>query len=149
MLALVGVSQAAWAEPLRVEADTFELLQDSQQADFSGHVHAVRDDMTLESKHMTIWYEQEEKTQKNVFKKAKATGNVRINTADTHAIAEEVTLFADSDVLILKGAASIDSPQGKIMGEYIKYNINTKNTEVMPGEKGGKARFVFEEKKKP
>jgi len=136
---VVGV---AGAEPLRVDADKFELAQDSQQAEFIGHVIATRDDVT-------IWYEKDEKTQKNIFKRAKAIGNVEVLSADTKALAQEVSLSADSNIVVLKGEASISSPQGYLTGEHIEYDTQTKNTKVLPSESGGKAHFVFEEKKNP
>jgi len=143
---VVGV---AGAEPLRVDADKFELAQDSQQAEFIGHVIATRDDVKLTANRMTIWYEKDEKTQKNIFKRAKAIGNVEVLSADTKALAQEVSLSADSNIVVLKGEASISSPQGYLTGEHIEYDTQTKNTKVLPSESGGKAHFVFEEKKNP
>jgi len=139
----------AEAEPLHVDADKFELAQDSQQAEFIGHVIATRDDVKLTANRMTIWYEKDEKTQKNIFKRAKAIGNVEVLSADTKALAQEVSLSADSNIVVLKGEASISSPQGYLTGEHIEYDTQTKNTSVLPSETGGKAHFVFEEKNKP
>ncbi len=134
------------ATGMTVDADRFELMREQQRADFFGHVVIHRDDMTLKADKVRVWYKEDKKTGKKVLKKAEATGHVLIDTVDSKGQSDYALFTPDSDMLIMKGRATMTSSQGTVAGEYIAYNVKTKDTKVMGSQAGGQVRFTFDEK---
>ena len=143
---LLLMPQILMAEPMTVDADRFELVQDKQQADFFGHVVIKRDDMTLKADKVRVWYQEDKVTHKKVLKKAEAKGHVWIDTPDSKGNSDYALFTTDSDILVMKGHAQMTSKQGTIEGEHITYNIKTKDTKVLGSKEGGQVRFTFDEK---
>jgi len=138
----------AMAGAMTVDADRFELMQTEQRADFFGHVVIQRDDMTLKGDKVRVWYEEDKKTGKKVLKKAEATGHVLIDTDDSKGASDYALFTTDSDMLIMKGHATMTSKQGTVSGEHIAYNVVTKDTKVMGTQESGQVHFTFDEQEK-
>jgi lipopolysaccharide transport protein LptA len=145
LLALL-MPNLALAGAMTVDADRFELMQAQQRADFFGHVIIKRDDMTLKGDKVRVWYEEEKQTGKKVLKKAEATGHVLIDTDDSKGASDYALFTTDSDMLIMKGNATMTSKQGTVSGEHIAYNVVTKDTKVMGSKASGQVHFTFDEK---
>jgi lipopolysaccharide transport protein LptA len=138
----------ALAGAMTVDADRFELMQELQRADFFGHVIIKRDDMMLKGDKVRVWYEEDKKTGKKVLKKAEATGDVLIDTDDSKGASDYALFTTDSDMLIMKGNATMTSKQGTVSGEHIAYNVVTKDTKVMGSKARGQVHFTFDEQEK-
>jgi len=134
----------AVAQAMQVDADRFELVQEQQLAVFMGHVVAVRGAMEIRSDKITLWYAQNEEG-KNSVKSAKAEGNVYLKTAENQGQADVVTFDVGSEVVVLKGNASMKSEQGVIKGEHIEYHITSQDTRVLKGDSEQQVHFIFGE----
>ncbi|MDX8382835.1 MAG: lipopolysaccharide transport periplasmic protein LptA [Ghiorsea sp.] len=134
-----------FAAAMQVDADQFELVQEEKRAEFVGHVTAVRGEMKITADKMTLWYQEEQATGKNRLKSAKAVGNVQLFTADNQGEADQARFDVDSDVIVLKGNASMENAQGVVRGEHIEYHISSQDTQVLKGDTEQQVRFIFDE----
>ncbi len=146
LLAFLWLPNIVFAGGMTVDADRFELMQEQHRADFFGHVIIQRDDMTLKGDKVRVWYEEDKATGKKVLKKAEATGHVLIDTDDSKGQSDYALFTTDSDMLIMKGNATMTSKQGTVSGEHIAYNVKTKDTKVMGSKESGQVHFTFDEK---
>ena len=134
-------AQPLLAETITVDAEKMELFNLKKEAEFYGNVIVKREKMLLKSDYMRLLYK--ERNGENKLKSGYLKGDVYIETVEHKGWADEATFTAETELLILKGRAKVESSQGMLQGEVIQYNTRTRETKVLKGEVNEQVKFTF------
>jgi len=135
-------SSVCFGEPVEIKSDSLVVEHQQSRAQFDRNVWLKRDDFELNCDRLVVRYRQE---MGGEVEQAEAYGHVTMHQGDKHGSSQEAVYQQDIGMLTLIGEAKVESPDGLIQGEKVLHNINTKETTVLQGEGGSRARFVIEE----
>jgi len=156
--------------PIEVTSDTLDVMQEQNQAIFSGHVVAIQGDVRLTSDKMTVYYSKpadkgkSEKTpaaktdvEKNAIKKIDAKGSVFLSTPEETASGATGTYDVENQEILLSNNVVLTRGKNVLKGDHLTYNFATGKSKLTGGDApaaGGKtsgrvhALFVPESDKK-
>ncbi len=120
--------KASNAQPIQITAE--QLISDNEKkyAEFSGSVRAIQGSFVITSDKLRIYYEGEllqsdgkkKQGQQGLLQKIVASGNVKINTDQYHAEAEQAVYDTRSMTIVLSGKNStVISGKNSITGSKI------------------------------
>jgi len=141
-LFMIISSSACFAEPVQIKSDSLVVEHQQSRAQFDRNVWLKRDDFELNCDRLVVHYRQ---TMGGEVEQAEAYGHVTMHQGEKHGSSREAIYQQDIGMLTLVGEAKVEGPDGLIQGEKVLHNINTKETTVLQGEGGSRARFVIEE----
>lgn len=127
----VVVERASVAAPTVITSDELQMSLDKKVATFTGHVKVVDPQGTMIADKMVV-HIGDESSAGNSVSKIEATGGVVISQEGRRAIADEAVFTAADRVVILSGAAQVQTGNSLVTGETIIYDM-TKNTAVVKG----------------
>ncbi len=117
--------------PLKITADSFEVLAGNRHATWKGHVVAVRDDMTVTCKALVADYDDQ-----NRIKKLTCTGDAhmrQVAKADRpeREVWGEVAVFdVDTAVLTVTGSPRAREGTNTMRGEKVSFDSNADKLRV-------------------
>ena len=155
--------------PIDITSDTLDVLQEKNQAVFTGHVVAIQGEMRLKADKMTVYYSKPaadktaDKSKKaksakdspnNAIKKIDVDGNVFLSAPEETASGltgnydvEHQQIYLNNNVVLTKG-------KNVLKGEHLVYDLNTGKSKLIGGDNGAvdkngrvHALFVPEDKK--
>ncbi|MCE3233022.1 MAG: hypothetical protein K0R98_1279 [Rickettsiaceae bacterium] len=147
-----GASAAATKSklPVEVTADSLEVIQDRQQAIFSGKVAAKQGDLHIRADKMLVYYTKkgERKANANSISKIEASGNVFLSTPQETAQSHFGLFEVDKDIITLTNNVIVTSGKNVVKGEKLVYNLATGQSrlvskESQPGTKQERVRGIF------
>ena len=152
--------------PIEITSDTLDVLQEQNQAIFSGHVVAIQGDVRLTSDKMTIYYSKpqadknapkkdkadkagKDAVEKNAIKKINADGNVFLTTADETASGASGTYDVEHQEIVLNDHVVLTRGQNVLKGDHLTYNFATGKSKItsaagsQDGKSTGRVRALF------
>ncbi|MBI5393804.1 MAG: LptA/OstA family protein [Verrucomicrobia bacterium] len=144
------VEKLSSAAPTVITSDELQMSMDKKVATFTGHVKVVDPQGTMTADKMIVYLAEGGSSGSSV-NKIEATGGVVISQEGRRAIADEAVYTAADRIVILSGAAQVQTGNSLVTGETIVYDMN-KNTAVVKGrprmtipqsQKGGGSGGLF------
>ena len=126
--------------PIEVTSDSLDVLQEQNQAIFSGHVVAIQGDVRLKADKMTVTYsKQGEKKDapkaeaNNAIQKIDATGSVFLSTPDETASGASGTYDVENQEINLNDNVILTRGQNVLKGDKLTYNFATGKSKISGG----------------
>lgn len=159
-----GDSQLAYhdtSQPIEIEADSLEVLQNKRKAIFSGKVSAKQGGIVMRSGEMIVFYAMPEDNQKksqhnkpkaeaNAINKIIARGEVIFSSAEETAQGDYALYDVANSLITLSGNVLLTKGQNVLKGNRLEYNMATGKSMITnqsaSGESGkpqGRVRGVF------
>jgi len=127
----VVVERPSTAAPTVITSDELQMSLDKKVATFTGHVKVVDAQGTMIADKMVVHIGEEGKG--SSVTKIEATGGVVISQEGRRAIADEAVYTATDRIVILSGAAQVQTGNSIVTGETIVYDMG-RNTAVVKGK---------------
>ncbi|MCD6185033.1 MAG: hypothetical protein J7K84_04480 [Deltaproteobacteria bacterium] len=144
----------AGTDKIQVTADTLNVNNEENYAEFIGDVTAIHKDMTIDSDRLQIYYDKTSENNKasaeneRSIKKIIAEGAVTIVSEGRIANSEKAEYMIKTGVLVLTGKnASITSNKNSITGDRITFHRSLGNVKVA-GDPVNRVRAIFFANKK-
>jgi lipopolysaccharide export system protein LptA len=127
-------------QPVLIEAPTFVVQDNNKKATFSGNVHVVQGDTTIQCESLVLFYGREVGIAQNQPKQPSTTsgpkgvqdiqrieahGNVTVATKDQNASGDSGIYDLQSNTITLTGNARINQGQNVIHGKSVVVNTLT------------------------
>lgn len=128
--------------PVDITANSFEVLQNQGKAIFSGNVHAVQGNLTLEAPTVTVIYDN---GGHGDIKELRAEGGATISRSTTppeKAVGTTAVYTPASQQLELTGAVELTRGASTLAGDRLVYDIPSGNAKVTNSKGPVKARFT-------
>ena len=126
-----GFSNKNNNDPIKIEADALEVLDDKKIAIFSGNVKVVQGKFQLISKKLKVTYTggaggKKEKSEAAGIKRIDATGKVAITTPDNQSATADWAKFDVLAKIVTIGGNVVLSQSGNVMrGDTLVIDLNT------------------------
>lgn len=141
-------------QPIEIASDTLEVLQEKNQAIFSGNVIAKQGDVTMRSAKMIVYYESAPTDEK--AKKADAAGttgkgidhiesegDVVFITTDETAKGDKAIYNTKTDTIDLIGNVVLTREKNILKGSTLNYNLTTGRSVLTGGGSKGRVHGLF------
>lgn len=111
----------------RIRSDIIDIKQKSQKIDFIGNVVVERDDASLLSNKMEVFYvdKNAEKNNSNI-KEIKAFGNVKMFNDEFVASSDLANFYPDKNIFILEKNVIVNNGASILTGDKFIYDVKTK-----------------------
>jgi lipopolysaccharide export system protein LptA len=153
--ALQGFSQNR-NKPVQIDAATLEVRDKDKVATFSGDVKVVQGDVTLRSKSLVVFYDQD-KNGNNMtaaqpgpggqqqIRKLEAKGGVIVTQKDQTATGEIATFEMRTNTVTLAGNVVVTQGQNVLRGERLVVDLTSGVSRVESGKpgQGGRVQGLF------
>jgi len=129
-------------QPVDIESDTMEILDEEKKAIFAGKVVAKRGKVTLHSKKLVVDFIKEKNNQgedKTTVTFLHATGDVLIITSTQRITGEWARMDVKADKAVVGGKVTVKQGTSIIKGNKLKVNLKTDHSEMT----GGRVKGVF------
>ncbi len=140
---------AAEADKIQVSADSLDINNEDNYAEFIGSVKAVHKDMTIDSDRLKVYYDKKSENSgasaqdEGSIKKIIAEGNVIIVSDGRTANSQKAVYMTKNGMLILTGKdARITNEQNYITGSKIIFNRSSGNVKVF-GKPDRRVKAIF------
>ena len=140
---------AAEADKIQVSADSLNINNEDNYAEFIGSVKAVHKDMTIDSDRLKVYYDKKSENSgasaqnEGSIKKIIAEGNVIIVSDGRTANSKKAVYMTKNGMLILTGKdARITNEQNYITGSKIIFNRSSGNVKVV-GKPDRRVKAIF------
>lgn len=130
--------------PVTVNSDHLDIWEKKQQALFTGHVHMVRGDFELYSDSLLVYYLSGK--QGGGIDHALAKGHVRMIQGDKKGTSDSAVIDNRKHLVTLRGHAVMEQAGGRVAGETIVHDTETKTTQVFQGKDGNRVSLRINEK---
>jgi lipopolysaccharide export system protein LptA len=130
--------------PINIESDLMEAMDKSGIVVFTGHVKASRDDLTIHSDKLEVFYEKRKKggETKKTVKKIVVTGQVRIIQGERVGTGEQAIYDKPAEKITITGAAQVLEGLNRVSGERIIFFIN-EDRSIVEGSSKAKVEAVI------
>ena len=166
----IGGSKHDSKTPIEITSDTLDVLQEKNQAIFSGHVVAIQGDVRLKADKMTITYSKppedknadkikdaapkpkagKDASEKNAIKKIDAEGSVFLTTAEETASGATGTYDVEHQEIFLNNNVVLTRGNNVLKGDKLTYDFKSGKSKITggastsPDGKGnGRVRALF------
>ncbi|MCB2226387.1 MAG: lipopolysaccharide transport periplasmic protein LptA [Desulfarculaceae bacterium] len=134
LAAFAGAAELPMAssdQPIHVVADSLEVNNKTQVADFIGKVKAVQGDVKITCDKLSVFYDQNAKESKaskkaeglmdggGKVRKVVASGHVKVVQKDRIAVGRKATYWAGGRKMLLEGKATVWRGKNQLSGEKI------------------------------
>lgn len=138
-LLLCLLTAPALAQPVTVDADSFEVNEATSEATFTGSVVLKRTGLTVWADKVVVEYSAGGMED---MESMVATGNVRLQTDDQVATGQRAHFDPDTQVLRLTGNVAVENASGTVRGPELVVDLAA-NTSVFTGTQGSRVTGVF------
>ncbi len=134
-----SMDKAAKSKKVDIEADGMEVLDDKNQAIFTGNVRAVRRDVTLTADKLIVDFRKtknekgEEDTEVTFLH---ALGHVRIVTPEQTITGREAKMDVKKELVWVSGGVTVKKKTSTIRGARLFANLKTNVSRIEAGGKG-------------
>lgn len=135
---LAGAMGKDSKEPIEITADSLEVLQDKQQAIFTGKVDAIQGGVRLKADQMVVYYRQgdEKSAGQNKIARIDVLGNVLLATAEETARSTQGTYNVDKELVTLSGNVTLTQKKNVLKGDRLEYDMKTGRSKLLTGPGG-------------
>ena len=149
-------------QPVKIEADSLEVRDKSQQATFIGKVKLTQGDTVLQCQRLVIFYEDGSKApaqkkgstqtaQKGGgglgggqnIKRAEAKGDVLVTQKDQTAKGDNGVFDVKTNKITLTGNVVVTQGANVLRGDVLEVDLTTSRTEVRSGKTSGRVEGLF------
>jgi lipopolysaccharide export system protein LptA len=138
-------------EPIEITADKLDVMQEQQQAIFSGNVLAKQGEVTIKGDQMVVYYRnaEEAKSGGDRIRQIDVNGNVLLTTQQETATGQKGTYYVDKKTLRLFGDVVLTQGKNVLKGGGLEYNMATGKSQLVGqgaasgGATGGRVRGLF------
>lgn len=127
---------------VRISSDSLVIEHQKNRAEFHGSVHLERDDFDLHSDRLVVIYLHETGGE---IDRAEAYGHVVMQQGEKRGTSDSAIYRQRANELEMAGGAEVSDNRGTVRGEKLLHHIDTKETSVVQGEAGQRARMVIED----
>lgn len=135
-------------EPIQIEADRLEVMDESGVAMFDGNVSVVQGTTLLKARQLKVFYLRESGSQQpggNV-RKIEASGKVAVRSGDQTASADSASVDMQSQIAILSGNVTVSQGPNVLTGCKLRIDMATNAANLTPcstGNSGGRVKMLF------
>lgn len=126
------------SEPIKITADSLEVIQRDKVALFKGNVEAVQGKMNLKSDQMTVFYDKSKNAENNAISKIEVKGNVLLYSPTEAAKSLEGLYDVENKLVKLNGNVILTRDKNVLKGDSLVYNMVTGKSQLFGGAKEGK-----------
>ena len=121
-------------EPIQIEADSLEVIDDQNTAYLTGNVSVVQGSTILKAKAITVYYFRSGQSDqsKSGIKKIIASGKVAVRSEDNYASADEAVVDMASEIVTMTGNVYISQGNNIANGCTLIVNLQTSVSEIKP-----------------
>jgi len=158
--------------PIEVTSDELEVMQELNQAIFTGHVVAIQGEVRLKADKMTVHYDKKEGDAKakakpakksgskdpstSAIKKIDTDGNVFLSTPEETASGDDGIYDVEHQQIFLNNHVILTRGQNVLKGDHLVYNFDTGKSKLTTdggtqsdGKPKERVRALFVPDKKP
>ncbi|MEM7069788.1 MAG: LptA/OstA family protein [Pseudomonadota bacterium] len=131
-------------EPIQIEADSLEVIDDQNTALLSGNVSVVQGTTILKAKAIKVYYfrKGQQNQSKSGIRLIEATGKVAVRSEDNFASADKAIVDMASEIVTMSGNVYISQGNNVVNGCKLIVNLQTNVSEIKPcAEASGKKRI--------
>ena len=119
----------------RIRSDIIDIKQKSQKIDFIGNVVVEREDNSLLSSKMEVFYidkttDENAKNNNSNIKEIKAFGNVKMFNDEFVASSDLANFFPDKNIFILEKNVIVNNGTSILTGDKFIYDLKTKKGDL-------------------
>lgn len=120
-------------QPIEITADSLEVMQQEQQAEFSGNVIAVQGNMRIASDRMKVFYRSgdEAKGDAQAVSRIEVHGNVFMSSPTETARGKKGIYDVDANHLTLMGDVVLTRGENVVKGETLKYDLTSGKSQIV------------------
>jgi len=128
-------------QPIEIEADSLEIIQNQQRAIFDGNVQVTQGNIKLNANNMIVHYKRGAKDGKNI-QKIEVNGNVVLATPTESAKGNKGTYNVVDNMIHLVGNVTLSKGNNIIKGDKLSYNMQSGYSKVST-TKNGRVKGLF------
>jgi len=146
-------------KPVQITSKTLEVRDKEKRATFIGNVIVVQGDVTMKSKTLDVFYDQDADAVSNAapsampgqqqIRRLEAKGGVVVTQKDQTATGETGVFDMPANTVTLIGSVVITQGQQVIRGERLTVNLTTSESRVDGGSKGVQGLFFPNQNRSP
>lgn len=121
--------------PIEITADTLEVQQEAQIAEFTGNVDAIQGELNLRADRLIVYYRANAK-ESNAIRLIEAFGNVFLSSPTEMAQGAKGVYNLDTDTIELSGGVVLTRGENVIRGVRLVMDLNTGRSRVMGNTAG-------------
>ena len=139
-------------EPIQIEADKLEIIDDQNTALLTGNVSVVQGRTILKAKTIKVFYLKQSESNKsnNGIRKIEASGKVAVRSGDNHVTANKATVNMVTEFVTLSGNVLISQGNNIVKGCEASVNLRTNVSQVKPcknqGSGSGRIKILLDPK---
>lgn len=120
-------------QPIEITADSLEVMQQEQMAEFSGNVVAVQGNIRIASDRMKVFYRSgdEAKGDAQAVSRIEVHGNVFISSPTETARGKQGIYDVDANHLTLMGDVVLTRGENVVKGETLKYDLTSGKSQIV------------------
>lgn len=132
-----GAPSAKPAQPLTVQADFLEYLDQGRRARYRGHVRMITENTIVQSERLDVYFTQSESVEGSQVDHAEAEGHVKITQPGRVGTGEHADYFAGPGKIVLSGGPPLllDAQKGSTTGQRLTFFIHDDRLFVDGGDK--------------
>lgn len=161
----VGGGKHDTSQPIEINADQLEVLQEDSKAIFSGHVVAIQGEVRLKSDKMTVYYAKKDEAQpqksaapeeSGSIRKIDVEGSVFLSTPEETASGTSGVYDVEKGQILLNDNVVLTRGSNTLKGSNLVYDfaagksrlVGAGSAKQMPWEKPQRVRGLFVPEKK-
>ncbi|MEM7215477.1 MAG: LptA/OstA family protein [Pseudomonadota bacterium] len=141
------------SEPIQIEADSLEIVDDQNTALLTGNVSVVQGTTILKAKRIKVFYLRKNQSgqSKSGIRKIEASGKVAVRSGDNFASADKAIVDMISEVVTMRGNVFISQGNNIANGCRLTVNLKTSVSEIKPcaaasGSGSGRVKLLLDPK---
>ena len=118
-------------EPIQIEADRLEVLDNQKLATFDGNVKVVQGSTILKATSLKVFYlgEGSSNSASGKIKRIEASGKVAVRSKDQHATANKMVFNMQTEIVTLSGDVAVSQGNNIITGCTLLVYLKTNTSE--------------------
>lgn len=140
-------------EPIQIEADNLEIIDNKNTALLSGNVSVVQGSTIFKASRIKIYYArgQEAARSKSGIKRIEASGKVAVSADGNKASADKAIIDMIGETVLLSGNVSMSQGSNIATGCQVTVNLRTNVSNIKPcatssGSKNGRVQILIDPK---
>ena len=138
-------------EPIQIEADSLEIVDDQNTALLTGNVNVVQGTTIMKAKRIKVYYlrKNESGQSKSGIRKIEASGKVAVRSEDNYATADNAVVDMISEIVTMKGNVFVSQGNNVANGCTLTVNLKTSVSEIKPCKSSsgsGRVRILLDPK---
>lgn len=121
-------------EPIQIEADKLEIIDDENTALLTGNVSVVQGTTILKARRIKVFYlrENEANQTESGIRTIEASGKVAVRSQDNLATADRATVDMVTEMVVMSGNVLLSQGNNVAKGCTVTVNLKTNVSEIKP-----------------